>query len=375
MLKGIQGSEVLIVDDDATVIGVLEKLLLKHNLKVKTASTGVEALSVIQNQPPQLLISDIHMPKMDGFELCQKVRECLQHTYVPIIVMTGQNQDDDRMNALSAGADDFIEKPFSRVELLARVQSLLRIKGLYDTVNHQAEQLQKWNLELESRVQSQISQLEQLGRLKRFFSPKISDLILSSNSKTPLTGHRRNVTVCFVDLRGFTAFSEEATSENVMEVLAEYYTEVGQIAFDFEGTLGHIAADGMMIFFNDPIEVPDHTVRAVNMALQVRHALQGLQAKWHQRGFRLGFGIGLAEGQATIGGVGWKEFWHYTVIGHVANLAARLCQAAKADQILISDYFLHKIAAPIEAERLGAISLKGIHQPVTIHNILRRSLS
>ncbi|HEX2501132.1 MAG TPA: adenylate/guanylate cyclase domain-containing protein [Methylomirabilota bacterium] len=213
--------------------------------------------------------------------------------------------------------------------------------------------------------------VEQLGRLKRFFSPQLADLIIRGGADDPLKTHRREVTVVFLDLRGFTAFAETSEPEEVMGVLHEYHAEMGKLILAHEGTLERFTGDGMMIFFNDPLPVPDAAERAVRMAVAMRERAAELAARWHRRGYELDLGIGVAKGFATIGAIGFEGRWDYGAIGTVTNLAARLCGEAKPGQILISPRLLPEVEQLLEVEEVGALAVKGLARPVRAMNIVR----
>jgi class 3 adenylate cyclase len=254
---------------------------------------------------------------------------------------------------------------------------MLRIKALHDTVQEQAArlevqavELQQWNKTLEQRVADQVAELERVGRLKRFFSPQLAELIVAGGAEDPLKSHRREVTVVFVDLRGFTAFAETAEPEELMGVLREYHAAMGRLILAHEGTLERFAGDGMMIFFNDPMPVPDPAERAVRMALAMRDSVQDLAAGWRKRGYGLSVGLGIAQGYATIGAIGFEGRWDYGAIGTVTNLAARLCGEAKPGQILISQRVFGATDGLIDAEPLGELTLKGFLKPVPAFNLL-----
>jgi class 3 adenylate cyclase len=235
----------------------------------------------------------------------------------------------------------------------------------------QAAELAEWNRTLEQRVEQQVAQLERLGRLKRFFSPHLAELIVAGGAQDPLQSHRREVTVVFLDLRGFTAFAEVAEPDAVMEVLREFHAEMGKLILEHEGTLERFTGDGMMIFFNDPVPVPNPAERAIRMALAMRDRVGQLTVRWHKLGYELGCGMGLGQGHATLGAIGFEGRWDYGAIGRVTNLAARLCGEAKPGQILVSRRFVGTVEHLVEAERVAEVSLKGFQRSITVYNILR----
>jgi adenylate cyclase len=242
---------------------------------------------------------------------------------------------------------------------------------LFDTVQAQAAQLSEWNKTLERRVEEQFAQLERLERLKRFFSPQLAELIVSGGADDPLRTHRREITVVFLDLRGFTAFAEVSEPEEVMSVLREYHAEMGKLILEHGGTLERFAGDGMMIFFNDPVPVPNPAERAIRMALAMRERVGELTIRWRSFGYELGFGVGIAHGYATIGGIGFEGRLDYGAIGTVANLASRLCDEAKPGQILVSQRVLGMLGELVQVEFVGDLNLKGFHHAMSAHNILR----
>lgn len=238
-------------------------------------------------------------------------------------------------------------------------------------VEEQAAQIAEWNARLETRVAEQLAKIGQMSKLTRFLSPKVSDLIMSGEADDPLKTRRRDITVVFVDLRGFTGFTETAEPEEVMGVLREYHAELGRAIMAFDGTIEHFSGDGVMILFNAPLPVADHELQAIRMALRMRDALAELALAWKKRGHALGFGVGIDGGYATIGTIGFEGRFDYGAIGTVTNLAARLCGEAANGQILISPRIFSKAEAHIEVEPMGELTLKGFVRPVFAYNVLR----
>src|SRR5262245_34201104 len=276
------------------------------------------------------------MPGLDGLEVCRRVKGDQALPFMPVILVTAKADTRDIVAGLDAGADEYLPKPVDQAALVARVKSMLRIKALHDTVEQQAAALGEWSRTLESRVDAQVEQLERLGRLKRFFSPQLADAIVQGGPEDPLQTHRREVTVVFADLRGFTAFAEGAEPEEVMAVLREYHTEMGRLILAHEGTLERFTGDGLMVFFNDPIPVPDAAERAVRMAVAMRDRVGEHAVRWRREGYELDLGLGIARGYATLGASGFAGRWDYAALGTVTNLAARLCGEARGGQILVA---------------------------------------
>jgi adenylate cyclase len=286
------------------------------------------------------------------------------------VVMITASGEQEKVAAIEAGADDFIAKPFDQAELLARVHSLIRIKHYHDTIETQATELAAWNQELEQRVQQQVEALERMGRLRRFLSPQLAELVLSSGDESFLESHRRDITVVFCDLRGFTSFAETVEPEDVMLVLNQYHTALGDLVHRYEGTLERFAGDGMMVIFNDPLPCPDAPQRAVSMAVAMRGRVAELAEGWSRQGYELDFGVGIAQGHATLGQIGFEGRYDYSAIGSVSNLAARLCAEAAPRQILISQRVYSAAEDMIVADSVGELALRGFSRPARAYNVV-----
>jgi len=355
-------ARILVVDDTPTNVKLLADLLTAKGHAVATATSGAAALAEVAREQPDLVLLDVMMPGLNGYDVCRKLREDPATVLLPVVMVTALDSGDERVKGIEAGADDFLTKPINQAELLARVRSLLRIKTLHD-------ELAELNRTLERRVHEQVTQLERLGRLKRFFSPALAEAIVSGGADDPLATHRREITVVFVDLRGFTAFAETAEPEEVMGVLREYHAAMGRLILEHEGTLERFTGDGMMIFFNDPVLVDKPGERAVQMALDMRAGIEVLTEKWAKLGHDLSAGIGIAQGYATIGAIGFEGRWDYGAIGTVTNLAARLCGEARPGQILVPRRLISTVESLVEAEPAGELALKGFVRPVTAFNV------
>ena len=360
---------ILIVDDTPQNIRLLDAVLSPQGYRIVAAGSGGEGLERMSSENPALVLLDIVMPDLSGLEVCHRIRENPATRLLPVVMLTSSG-DQDKASAIEAGADDFIERPVNQPELLARVRSLLRIKAYYDTIQAQAAELAAWNRTLEARVRAQVEELQRLSRLRRFLSPQVADLIVSSGSEGLLEGHRREITVVFCDLRGFTAFAETAEPEDVMAVLAEFHGELGKLVFRFEGTLEWFAGDGIMTIFNDPFPCTDPAMRAVRMGLAMQGRFHELAAGWRKRGFTLDLGIGIEAGYATLGKIGFEARWEYGAVGSVVNLASRLCDEAQGGQILLGPRAYAAVEASVRAQAIGPLTLKGFHRPVPAFNLL-----
>jgi adenylate cyclase len=360
---------VLTVDDLPANVRLLDAVLSPRGYRVLGAGSGPEALALVAEHHPDLVLLDIVMPEMDGYEVCRRLRQDPATAFLPVVMITASG-DQERLLAIEAGADDFVAKPFDQAELVARVRSLLRIKRYHDTIEGQAAELAEWNRTLEQRVQEQVEQLERMGRLRRFLSPQLADLVVSSGDESFLDSHRRDITVVFCDLRAFTAFAETSEPEEVMGVLDDYYQALGDLVTRFEGTLERFTGDGLMVFFNDPLPCEDAPLRAVRMAVAMRNRVEGLAKDWTRHGYDLALGVGVAQGYATLGRVGFEGRSDYTAIGNCTNLAARLCAEARPWQILLSPRVHAAVEEFVTSEPVGELTLRGFSRPVATFNVV-----
>jgi adenylate cyclase len=359
---------VLIVDDNSANLEIMEARLTRQGYEVITATDGHAALVTARSQMPDLILLDVMMPGKNGIQVCRELKADLSLPFMPVILVTAKADPDDIVAGLDAGGDEYITKPVDHAALIARVRSILRIKALHDTVQEQAARLEEWNRTLEERVAAQVAEIERLGALRRFLPPQVAELVSAGDDRL-LESHRREIAVVFCDLRGFTAFAETSEPEEVMGVLRQYHEALGELIFRYEGTLERFVGDGLVVLFNDPLACPDPAARALHMALAMRERIAELSQVWRKHGHELGFGVGIAQGYATLGRIGFEGRFDYAAIGPVSNLASRLCDEAADGEILISQRALAAVEDLIEAERVGDLTLKGFVRPVPAYRV------
>jgi adenylate cyclase len=370
-------ARILVVDDVPDNVDILQMRLESQGYEVSTAGDGVEALAKTRELLPDLVLLDIMMPEMDGIETVKRLKSDASLPFIPVILVTAKADDKDVITGLESGGDDYLTKPVDHAALSARVRAMLRIKLLHDTVQAQARRLEEQaaelaalNKTLEERVAAQVGEIERIGRLKRFLAPQIAETIISSGGEGILESHRREIVVLLCDMRGFTAFAETTEPEDVMAVLREYYEALGPLVHRYEGTLDKFTGDGLLVYFNDPVPCPDPALRAVRLAVEMRDAVARLAGFWALRGHEIGFGVGIAQGYATLGQIGFESRFDYSATGTVINLTARLCAEAKNGQILVTQRVGAALGGLADLELLGNIELKGLSRPIAVLNVI-----
>ena len=359
---------ILVVDDVPENVRLLEAVLTPRGYDVLTANDGLSALELVESGQPDLILLDVMMPGLDGYAVCRRLREVDDTAVLPVIMVTS-SIGQEKTRAIEAGADDFIPKPFNHDELLTRVRSLLRIKRYHDTIKAQAAELAELNRTLEERVRAQVAELGRLRRLRRFLAPQLADAVVSSGDESILLSHRREVAVLFADLRGWTNFVHAAEPEELMRVLREFHDVIGRLVRLFDATVGFLEGDGVQLFFNDPIEIPDAPLRAVRLGCALREEMADLTPLWRKRGYDLDIGIGIALGYATCGEVGFEGRSDYAAIGTVTNVASRLADEATGGQILITQRLYSEIEDGVDVESAGEFILKGFAGPIAAFNV------
>jgi class 3 adenylate cyclase len=340
--------KVLVVDDDRLNRDLLETYLTHLGAEVATAYDGLNGLETAIADPPDVIVLDVQMPRMNGIEACRYLKAHPSTQFVPVVVVTALEGDEEKIKALEAGADDFITKPYSPILLLARLRSSLKLKHLND------------------RLRSRNQLLRQV--LNRYVAEDVADAILIDPDKhLRLGGETREVTVLFADIRGFTKFTEQHTAAQAVEALNRVFTELTRIIFKHRGTFDKYMGDAVMAFYGAPFPGPDDTLRAVQTALEMRSAFERLRAEGNLR--ELGLGIGLHSGEATVGNVGSEMVMDYTVIGDTVNVAQRLQEDARSGEILVSAATYERVRDRVAAELLEARPIRGRTEPVVVYSL------
>jgi class 3 adenylate cyclase len=360
---------VLVIDDEPKNAKLLADLLAHRGYRTEQAHDGLEGLRMARTLRPDLILLDVLMPGLDGFEVCRRLKNDEATQATPVVLVTLLDAKEDRVKGLEAGADDFLTKPPMQAELFARVRSLLRVKAYYDEVARQRSELALWSATLERRVAEKTDEVTRLAELKRFFSPRLAAKLLGDGREALMQSHRKEITVLFADLRDFTPFAESQDADAVMSLVREFHAAMGELIFRFDGTLERFTGDGMMVFFNDPDPLPDHSLRAVQLGLAMCQAVDDLLPAWRARGGPTGVSVGVSRGVATLGAIGFPARLDYAAIGTVTNLAARLCEKAHAGEVVVSDDVWRQIERRGLAAREDELSLKGFVHPVRCHRL------
>lgn len=351
------------VDDIQENVEILQARLEAQGYEVVTAFDGEEALKKVSETNPDLVLLDVMMPKMDGFQVCRAIKSSPQTELLPVIMVTARADTSDIVKGFEVGADDYLTKPYNQQELQARVRSMLRIRDAH-------LQLEEFNRYLEERVRQQVKEIERMGRLRRYFSPQLAQKLLDDRGEDIMQSHRREITVVFLDLRGFTSFADSTEPEEVIEVLREFHGTVGPIIFQYQGTLERFAGDGIMVFLGDPDPMDDHPQQAGRMALGLQHAMESVSQRWEKMGFYLQLGVGMATGYATLGGIGFEGRMDYAAIGTVTNLAARLCKKAAGRQILAPQKTVARFDDQFKVRYLEDMEIEGFSRSMPVYEVL-----
>jgi adenylate cyclase len=342
---------ILVVDDVPANVELLEALLITDGYTVTTAADGHEALKFVAENEPDLVLLDVMMPGMNGFEVCENLKAGETSRFIPVVLITALDQLEDKLRGISAGADDFLTKPFNRQELKARVRSLLRIRRLHNEVEQKRHLL--------SRL------------LNRYVSEEIINTILQNpEERMKLGGEKRELAILFADIRGFTSFSENTSAERVVEVLNECFHDITEVVFKHKGTFDKYVGDSVLAFYGAPISYGDDLERCLQTALDMQACFRRIRDGWTDPQLQaLGLGVGINFGEVIVGNVGSERLMDYTVIGDKVNVAQRLEQAAQPDQILISETVYRLMADRIKASEIPPVTVKGKRDPVRAYQL------
>jgi adenylate cyclase len=352
---------VLVVDDDPLNRQLLSMSIGHLGHDVLEAGNGIDALEMLATNEVDVVLTDIEMPELDGYGLLEHRSRGGHLRAIPFIVISGVDEMASVIRCIGLGAEDYLPKPFDPALLHARLGASLDRKRM-------ADELRQLNEHLAERVDEKVIEVERLNSLRRFVSPQLAEALAAGGDEI-LSSHRREITAFFCDLRGFTSFAETAEPEEVMDVLSEFHHAVGPMIFDHDGTIAQFTGDGLLVFFNDPVELDDPAWNAVRLAVAMRERTAELSAGWKRRGHELTLGIGIAVGYATCGEIGFDGRTEYTAIGTVVNLSARVCAIAAGGQILVTNKVVVAVDDRVESTSLGETDFKGLSRPVPIHEI------
>ncbi len=369
-MKNTTDHLILVVDDIPDNVTMLTAHLRTRGYQTTSANDGIEAIEVVDKEKPDLILLDINMPRMNGLEVCEKLKGDPETESIPIILVTANSNVDDIVRGFEVGADDYLIKPYNYLEMLARVRSMLRICDTQRELVKVNQTLDELNQTLEKKVSEQVHELERVNRLRRFFSPQIVNTITSENSEQILGEHRREITVVFLDLRNFTSFSEKAEPHEVIATIRDLHKVVGPIIFRYRGTLERFTGDGLMVFLGDPEPMEDHPSQSVKMCIEIRDKVEILRSSWAEKGYDLALGIGVATGEASLGTIGFEGRLDYAAIGVVTNLSCRICSKAGGGQILLSNATYEKVKDEFTTVPFGEIELKGFSKSHPLFEVI-----
>jgi class 3 adenylate cyclase/ActR/RegA family two-component response regulator len=343
---------ILVVDDQPQNIELLEAHLVPQGYEIVTATNGEEALGKLSGIQIDLILLDVMMPGMNGYEVCKKVKRDSKNTFLPIIMVTALDNMEAKIMGLEAGADDFLNKPFQKIELIARVNNLLKMKFLHDEV------------ELRNHLISSM--------LHRYVNGSVIEQILANPKKySELGGDRKEVAAFFCDIRGFTSVSENMDTDELIRLLNSIYKELTGIVFRNKGTFDKYMGDCIMAFWGAPTDIEDETLWGIRAALEMQRVFEDLKQGWPPELKKLGLGIGINFGEVVVGNIGTDEAMDYTIIGDVVNTAQRVESVARSGQVLITKNVLSRVEGKIKTRTLEPVQLKGKALPVEIYEVLK----
>jgi len=341
--------KVLVADDAVDTVALVQDLLTMEGYDVIPAYDGEEALRKIRLNPPDVVLLDVNMPRMDGYEACRLLKEDPATAHIPVLILTALAEPDDRVKGLSLGAEDYLTKPFDHRELVARVRARLRTKQTADDLRAAQRAIR--------------------STFERYVSPRVVERLLADPSQVRLGGVQQAVTILFADLRGYTALAEALLPEQLVDVLNGHLTVAARAILAHEGTISTFVGDLVMAIYNAPLPQPDHALRAARTALALH---QGMAR--HHAGLppelRMNFGVGIVTGEAVVGNLGARELQLYTAVGDVVNLAQRLEEMAGGGRILVSDSTRRALSPQASVKSLGPVLVRGRSEPVVLYELL-----